>query len=192
MMLFLKIFKYFFLFIIQISFAWAQTDTPIVLPIIQDSSFIYESNLSYKKNSFGGLLITKKQENKLRITLTSKFGMKIFDFLLDKDSIHTIYAVEQLDKNIIKNMFYKDFRMIYPFLFDAKKIKHKKEKVIIKHRLKRYKYLYQNGELIKIKKGLGLTKVKIGRKSNKMEDLEIIHTIIGLKIKIKPLILLNE
>ncbi len=189
---FLKTFKYFLFFVVQISFAWAQTDTPIVLPAIQDSTFIYESNLSYKNNSFGGLLITKKQGDQLRITLSSKFGMKIFDFLLDKDSIHTIYAVEQLDRNIIKKMFYKDFRMIYPFLFDAKKVKHKKEKIVVKHQLKKYKYLYQNGELIKIKKGLGLTKAEINRKDQEIEDLEIIHTIIGLKIKIKPLILLDE
>ena len=118
--------------------------------------------------------------------------MKIFDFLLDKDSIQTIYAVEQLDKNIIKKMFYKDFRMIYPFLFNAKKVKYKKTKVIVKHKMKRYKYLYQNDKLIKIKKGLGLTKVKINRKNQEIDELEIIHNILGLKIKIKPLNLLNE
>lgn len=191
-MLFLKTFKYTLLFVLLINISKAQNSTPIVLAIENDSSFVYESNISFKKNNFGGLLITQKQENELRVSLTTKFGMKIFEFLLDKDSLHTIYAVEQLDKKIIKKMFYKDFKLVYPFLFDAQKIKSKKDKIIIKRKLKKLKYIYKNGDLVKIKKRLGLTRVEINSENQKIEDLEIIHSLIGLKIKIKPLILLDE
>lgn len=192
MTLFLKIFKFCLSFILLINISKAQNSIPKVLAIENDSSYIYESNLSYKNNNFGGLLITKKKDDKLRVSLSTKFGMKIFDFLLDKDSIHSIYTIEQLDKKIIQKMFYKDFMMIFPFLLDAQKVKEKKDKIIIKNKLRKLKYIYNNGNLIKIKKRLGLTRVEINSDKQKIEELEIIHSLIGLKIKIKPLILLDE
>ena len=189
---FLNTFKYLALFVLLFGFVQAQVSTPTVLPITSDSIYIYESNLSYKKNSFGGLLITKREADNLRITLTSKMGMKIFDVVLDKDSLHTIFAVDPLNKKIIKKIIYKDFRMIFPFLFDAKKIKQKKENIIIRKPIKKYKYIYSDGELQKIKKGLGSTRVDINLQNKEISDLEIIHGLIGLKIKIKPLILPDE
>ncbi|MEZ4916971.1 MAG: hypothetical protein R2836_08305 [Chitinophagales bacterium] len=161
---------------------------PIIFNQKTDSTYVYESKLTFKKNTFGGLLLAKKmQDNTLQVVLTSKFGMKVFDFTLSADSLHANYAVEALNKNIVKKMFYKDLKMIYPFLYKTPKVKHKKQKIVVKEKCKRYKYALANNETTQIRKGISTNKVEINRQNNKISSLLIIHSLIDLKIEVKPL-----
>lgn len=164
-----------------------------MLPIEQDSVYIYESNLSFKNNSFGGLLICKTLENDtLRVSLTSKFGMKVFDLLMFNRTIKTLYTVDPLDRKIIRKLFYKDFSLLYPYLMDSKKIIDKEHKVILKKPGKKQVYLLENKKITLIKRRSKLNSVILGYKDENISDLEIFHKIIGLKIKMKPLILPHE
>lgn len=161
---------------------------PIIFNQKTDSTYVYESKLTFKKNTFGGLLLAKKmQDNTLQVVLTSKFGMKVFDFTLSADSLHTNYAVETLNKNIVKKMFYKDLKMVYPFLYKTPKVKHKKKKIVVKEKCKRYKYKIANNKIYLIKRGASTNKVEILDKNNKLASLSIIHSLIDLKIEVKPL-----
>ncbi|MCB0540060.1 MAG: hypothetical protein R2777_09665 [Chitinophagales bacterium] len=177
----------FFLFFGLFSIA-QQPLLPIIFNQKTDSTYVYESKLTFKKNTFGGLLLAKKmQDNTLQVVLTSKFGMKVFDFTLSADSLHANYAVEALNKNIVKKMFYKDLKMIYPFLYKTPKVKHKKQKIVVKEKCKRYKYALANNETTQIRKGISTNKVEINRQNNKISSLLIIHSLIDLKIEVKPL-----
>lgn len=170
-------------------FAKAQINSlPFILIQEIDSAYVYESKLNFKKNTFGGLLLAKKTNNNtLQIVLTSKFGMKIFDFTLNPDSIQTNYIVESLNKPIVKKMFYKDLKMLYPFLYKAPKIKHKKKKTTVKEKCKSYNFLQENNEIYLVRKGISTNKVEINRQNNKISSLNIIHSLIDLKIEVKPL-----
>lgn len=163
-------------------------DLPAIYVLQEDSSYLYEMNFNYKKNAFSGVLIIKKySENVLRTTLTSKFGMKIFDFKLSKDSLETLYLVEQLDKKIIKKLYYKDMQMIFPFLFDVAKIRERKKEVVLKKKCKKIRYFY-NPEIYKTNRGLfGHPKSDIEFAEENQSFTTIIHPLINLKITIKPI-----
>lgn len=163
-------------------------DLPAIYILQEDSSYLFEMNFNYKKNAFSGVLIIKKySENVLRTTLTSKFGMKIFDFKLSNDSLETLYLVEQLDKRIIKKLYYKDMQMIFPFLFDVAKIRERKKKVVLKKKCKKMRYFY-NPEIYKTNRGsFGHPKSDIEFEEENQSFTTIIHPLINLKITIKPI-----
>lgn len=183
-----KLFSIFLMLSIFYGSAFAQQQIPIILNQQTDSAYVYESKLNFRKNSFGGLLLTKKMaDNKLQVVLTSKFGAKIVDFTLSQNALQTNYSIEALNKNIVKKMFYKDLKMLYPFLFKNPKVKQKKKKIIIKEKCKRYIYRIQNNQIYLIRKGISTNKVAINQINKKITSLTIIHSLIDLKIEVKPL-----
>lgn len=163
------------------------------MPIEQDSVYIYESNLSFKKNNFGGLLICKTLANDtLRVSLTSKFGMKVFDFKMHKHKISTLYSVEPLDRKIIKKLFYKDFSLLYPYLMGANKVKQNNKKIKLKAGCKKQVYVLENNKISLIKRRSKLNCVILSYENDEISDVEIFHKLIGLKIKMKALSLPHE
>lgn len=181
----LQIFSFIFFFSTNLLIA---QDLPTIYPLEEDSSYLFEMNFNYKKNAFSGVLIVKKEaEDKLRTTLTSKFGMKVFDFQLSVDSIETIYLVEQLDKNIIKKLYYKDMQMIFPFLFNPSKIRIKPRKIVLKKKCKKIRYRYDSN-IYAVNRGFfGHPKSEVEFEENKLSSVLITHPIINLKIRIKSL-----
>lgn len=78
-----------------------------------DKTIIYKTDITFYKNNFGGLLILKKiEENNYRIALTTQFGLKIFDFELNRGKLHVVSCIEQLNKKIIIKTFEDDFNLL--------------------------------------------------------------------------------
>lgn len=170
----------------------AKAQVPEIFPLYPDSVLFYESQVSFKKNSFGGLFIVKPEEEAVRVSLTSKFGFKIFDFRLFKDSLETIYIVETLDKKIIKKVLYRDFQMLYPKLLNIKSIKTQDNQIKIKSKTGKYRYFVTQEEVLFVKKNLGLTNLKAIKNEEHDKTILIKHKFIGLSIEIKTLNLPNE
>lgn len=78
-----------------------------------DRTIIYKADLSFYKNTFGGLLIIKKTEiDKYRIALTTQFGLKIFDFELNQGKLNVVFCIDQLNKKMIIKTFEEDFNIL--------------------------------------------------------------------------------
>ena len=171
---------------------YSQSTLPIILPSLQDSSYIYEFSLSRKARTISGLLITKRNNDALRISLTSKFGMKFLELVLHQDSISTLYIVPEMDKKIVKKLLHSDFKLLYPILLKNVRIKEKNGLTLLKSKCKKYRYFGNQNSYTKIKQGLGSKKVEILNVDGNLIELNVIHNIIDLKIKIKPFTLQVE
>jgi len=165
---------------------FSQSTLPIILPSILDSSYVYDFSLSRKGTKISGLLITKRTDDALRISLNSKFGMKFLDLVFYQDSIKTLYVLPDMDKKIIKQILYSDFRLLYPFLFNNVKIMEREGLTILKSKCNKFRYFRKQNSIVKIKQGLGAKKVELLTEDGNLIELEVIHNIIDLKIKIKP------
>jgi hypothetical protein len=168
-------------------FLFAQNDLPNPINAELDKAIIFESKLSFRKKNYGGLLILKPIKNGLALTLSSKFGAKILDFVLYPDSLEERYVLEAVDKKALKKIIYKDFSMLHPILLNTKKIKNKKNKVVLKRSTKKYTYFYLEDNIVKIDKNIGLNTIEITYSEQELQEIFIKHKLIGLELKLTPL-----
>lgn len=78
-----------------------------------ETDYVYKANIEVYGNNIGGIFIAKQINDTLhRVVFTTDFGNKLMDFELSKNSFKVNYIVEDLDRNIIKNVLKEDFRLL--------------------------------------------------------------------------------
>jgi hypothetical protein len=90
-----------------------------------DSTRMFNMEITYKENSFNGLLVVKPNEDGSRhVVFTTLFGMTIFDFEISESEFKVNRCMEQMQKKMVLNLLKKDFRTLFlynvPETFDAK------------------------------------------------------------------------
>lgn len=89
-------------------------NTPLpALYSVSGQSARYDFDITFGKTGQGGILVTKKYDDKVRIVCTSYFGMSIFDLSLTPDSYTLNSCIEPLQKKNIWEMLSKDLRLIF-------------------------------------------------------------------------------
>ncbi|MEE4198154.1 MAG: hypothetical protein V2I54_10955 [Bacteroidales bacterium] len=87
-------------------------EIPYSLPQVEEA-LIYKTDISFYQRNISGLLIIKRTgEQNYRIALTTQFGLKIFDFALNRGSLEVIYCIDYLNKNSIISTFEDDFNLL--------------------------------------------------------------------------------
>jgi hypothetical protein len=80
----------------------------------RDSVRVFNMEISYKENSFSGLLVVKPEnENSLRAIFTTYFGVTVFDFEFSDTEFKVNRCMEQMNKKVILGLMEKDFRTLF-------------------------------------------------------------------------------
>jgi len=169
---------------------------PYSLPYT-DRTIIYKADLSFYKNTFGGLLIIKKTEiNKYRIVLTTQFGLKIFDFELNQGKLNVVFCIDQLNKKMIINTFEEDFNILlmqegFEQLFEMQNPE-QNQKIWQLKSGKFSTYFIQNNESVSIdnisKRKRNSEKISVGLYDYKKEipgEIVLQHSNIKFKMNLK-------
>lgn len=174
-------------------------DSIVRNPYFSDKSidYVYKANIEVYGNNIGGIFIAKQINDTLhRMVFTTDFGNKLMDFELSERSFKVNYIVEELDKNIIKNILKEDFRLLLKQDFKVESVFENNEYEIYKSNdEKKFNYLYmrkKNNNLVKI---INTTKRKEkvifefeSKNTTFAENVRIIHKNIKLKINLNQII----
>ena len=102
-----------------------------LFPLFRKSgeSMLFNMQIVYKSNNFGGLLVIKPTGDAYRAVFNSHFGMSIFDFEFTPDGFHVHKCIDFLNRKTIINTLENDMRnMLYvPEVENRKAIVYKSE-----------------------------------------------------------------
>lgn len=161
-----------------------------------ETDYVYKANIEVYGNNIGGIFIAKQINDTLhRMVFTTDFGNKLMDFELSKNSFKVNYIVEDLDRNIIKNVLKEDFRLLLQTNYNITEIFENDKNIIYKSQAgKGYDFLFvdkKNNLLVKL---LNTTKRKEkvtfefeSKNSTFAEKVRITHQNIKLKIKLNQI-----
>lgn len=172
-------------------------------PLLDVSSGLHRYNMTVdiKKNHFSGLLLIKQMEQGIyRILFSTHFGLSVFDFELNGDSLQVHQCIEPLRKKRLLNLLHKDFSTLLGLnlLKENPGIYYKSPDTErdIAYRLTQppgkgyYRKDNLSGELLRIQTGRGITKSIFCREttgSDSMATVRIRHPFIGLEIGVEQL-----
>ncbi|PIB37863.1 hypothetical protein [Maribacter sp. 4G9] len=87
----------------------------IVNPYFSDKKkdYVYKSNITVFKNTFGGILVLKKMDDEThRIAFTTELGNTIFDFSISETEFKVNRILKELDRKILLSVLEQDFRSL--------------------------------------------------------------------------------
>ncbi|MBU2938197.1 hypothetical protein KO494_01470 [Lacinutrix sp. C3R15] len=155
--------------------------------------YIYKANIEVYDNTFGGIFIVKKTDkHQHRIVFTTEMGNKLFDFSFNKDLFKVNYILDDLDKKILINILKKDFKVLISENLKTEETYSLNTTTIKKTTLDNKTYYYfETPELSKVIRA-NYKKEKVRFLFTKINDtiaqeIEITHTNIKLKIKLKSI-----
>lgn len=158
--------------------------------------YVYKANIEVYGNNIGGIFIAKQINDTLhRMVFTTDFGNKLMDFELSKNSFKVNYIVEDLDRNIIKNVLKEDFRLLLQTDYKIDEVFENERSFIYKSQAKKgYNYLFidkKNDNLVKLlntsKRKEKVTFEFESKNSTFAENVRIAHQNIKLKIKLNQI-----
>lgn len=161
-----------------------------------ETDYVYKANIEVYGNNIGGIFIAKQINDTLhRMVFTTDFGNKLMDFELSKNSFKVNYIVEDLDRNIIKNVLKADFRLLLQTDYKIDEVFENERSFIYKSQAKRgYNYLFidkKNDNLVKLlntsKRKEKVTFEFESKNSTFAENVRITHQNIKLKIKLNQI-----
>lgn len=156
-----------------------------------ETDYVYKANIEVYGNNIGGIFIAKQINDTLhRMVFTTDFGNKLMDFELSENSFKVNYIVEDLDRNIIKNVLKADFRLLLQTDYKIDEVFENERSFIYKSQAKRgYNYLFidkKNDNLVKLlntsKRKEKVTFEFESKNSTFAKKVRITHQNIKLKI----------
>lgn len=161
-----------------------------------ETDYVYKANIEVYGNNIGGIFIAKQINDTLhRMVFTTDFGNKLMDFELSKNSFKVNYIVEELDRNIIKNVLKEDFRLLLQTNYEVDQVFENELYTVYKSETKKgFNFLFvdkKNNNLVKL---LNTTKRKEkvtfefeSKNSIFAEKVRITHQNIKLKINLNQI-----
>lgn len=160
-------------------------------------TLIYKTNINFYKRNISGLLIIKKTDEKLyRIALTTKFGLKIFDFALNQGNLEVVYCIDYLNKKTIISTFEDDFSLLlmqnsFNRIYTLKDLEEKYKAWVFESEKMNYYYFLnkENKQIEKIEqRKRNAEKISVdlyGYKDNLPGVIKLEHQNIKLKMNLK-------
>jgi len=170
-------------------------------PIFVEADTVQSFNMEidYKENNFAGMLLVSKGErpNSSQLIFTSYFGMTVFDFEINSDSLVVNRCLDQMNKKMVISTLEKDLRTL--FLYNVPETM--KAKKYQKGTLTGYKAKANDGkayymvddsarQLLKVYSPACIKALQIDFKQYEQgfpSSIEMEHPKIGLKMKIEKL-----
>lgn len=160
-------------------------------------TLIYKTDIDFYKRKISGLLIIKKTDEKsYRIALTTKFGLKIFDFSLNQGNLEVVYCIDYLNKKTIISTFEDDFNLLlmqngFNRIYTLKDVEEKYKAWVFESGKMNYYYFLntENKQIEKIEqRKRNAEKISVdlyGYKDNLPGVIELEHQNIKLKMNLK-------
>lgn len=165
-------------------------------PYFSDESqdYIYKAAITVYKKNFGGLLIIKKVgEQNHRIAFTTEMGNKLFDFSFNNNTFKVNFIIDELDKKILVNILKNDFKALIYNPVEIKNTYQSNIDTIIETDINKKKHYYylnksQINKIVRANRGKENVRFHISNISDSIaQEIEIIHSNIQLRIKLKSL-----
>ncbi len=170
MKLFLKIFSVFFFFFFFNKLS-SQNIKQEGLGLDSDSNVLYNVTFKKGKNPVTGILVSQKIFNGVRVSILSKFGMKLFDISFYEDSLKVHYIIPSINKKMILKVLHNDFKLLFPVLVSNKKSKVKKNTLIVKSKNRTYLYQFEANKLNFVKRKSQPPKAKFHKMGVQIDHL---------------------
>ena len=168
-----------------------------LFPFVVDTTLMYNMQIHRNKTDLSGILLIKPAENHyIRTSLTSIFGITVFDFEFNETEFKVNRCIEPLQKKRILNMFRKDFRALFsyhlPQITEANV--YEKEQIPVGYKIKtsdgKAYFLIQDQQLKKIEMPAFITSFQIdfqNYKNNIPERILISHPCLKLKMQLEQI-----
>ncbi|MGM5631263.1 hypothetical protein O2K51_10215 [Apibacter raozihei] len=156
---------------------------------------VFRININIYDHDLSGILAIKKiNEEHYRVAVLTEIGAKLIDFELIKEQLKLNYAIEQLNRKIILNVFKRDFLLLLNQNTNVVNQYEYKEYTVYESLLeKKSVYYYISKQSDNLEKTVYASKKKskisldfVYNKSD-FPDVEIRHNAVKLQINLKVL-----
>ena len=170
-------------------------------PMAQTNGTLLKYNMifDFMKKHFSGMLLVKQTDtNTIRTLFSTHFGLSLFDFEINKDTLIVHHCIEPLQKKNVLSLLQKDLSILFGLnlqdLHEATVYTGSRDNTKIVYRLDNPDIFYRKNldsntlEQIKTGRGFGKTYFRLlpGEKDNGNSIL-IRHPLLRLSIQLEPL-----